>query len=1417
MRHPNAEERLIRQRYPSTIRVGPTPRGVSRRAFAAWIVLVALGSGVGAFAAPSSPRAGARVVAQDLRGVSLEYRPARAVWDTTGVGEARYERVRLPGASVIDPPGRPALPIEIVQIAVPDGMSARLRVDDEASYDRPGLPPVPVASERFVADDPRTGPVSDFRFDPESAIYAGVHPYPDQVAVVGGGHRLGERWVVPIRIAPIRWNPSSGAYRVLERIALRVEFVPATDQERKLRSTARPGSDSRSWRRIQDRAILNAATAKTFPQRPRGIPLAPAAPRLLDGNPEFKIAVTQTGWASVSYATLAASGFPAGISLAKIGVWERGYSDAGDSATAAPIPVVTRETTPNGIFDAGDAITFYARSLRDRVGPTSIENRYADANVYWLTWTAADAAVPDTIDGVIPTPAPTAPTSFPHQLHLEQENYVLTFPSPTAGAPKENVSHFFWTNGGSPDFPESFQTPIPFVDADPTQPFRIRARYQGVVGSFHRVNAFFQSSTGQRDTLALGAVSFNQEVYVLDTGFTIPGSHIGAGATNEYQFTGDHQAPSGGIALNGSFTLLDWIDVDYARQFVARNDRLEFSSGGAGSVEEITVTGFTTSTIDVFDVTNPTAAERVVGAQVTGAPGAYQVVFRTNAIAGPRRFVALTPGSARAVAAGEVTADTPSTLRVPTPAGPSPESRAVIIAPAAFFPAATKLADYRRTQGHLVELADVQDIYDEFNGGVKSARAIRRYLRHGYRAWTPRLTFVVLAGDASLDYKKRLATSSVDRVPTYLKFESIAGPQGSELVAEDSYYSIDLDLPEPTETEILPDLMLGRIPAGSNAELDAYVTKVMAYENFQPTDTWRGRQLLVSDDEFSTTIFFAGSYCKQPSEVLFRAANQAMADVTAQSASGQDIQSVFYDIKTYTDAVPTFIDGFGNTCKNATEAVSVMAQTGGGQEQFAQRLSQGALLVNVQAHANRYFVAHENLYCTSPSFCNSLANPGTVQNIGRPFVWMVWGCHANQFPDGPLGRTGFSDSTDSQGETLLMLPNRGSVISFGSSGYEFLQTNATFNGFVAEGFYTAPPVVGPDGQARWIAGEIFQHAYTRNAGTNFFTQQVMNLTLQILGDPMTRIDALAPRIFEVTLDGAAVASGAPLTTDSPTDSVAVVAKVRDEVAVTRVAFFERAVGAATATPLDSTRFTVVFSDSARQATISGNVRPRVGNYDIEIEATDYNGRVQTFPLAVRTPIRYVADDIEIIDGVFIAGGSLLRAEITAPIPLTADSLSLRYDGVPITAAATALDGTGRRWALESLAGDRGPGQHTIQVAVGGRTDGLDAATFQISAQFTLRGVAVVDPRRQGAGCGGSIFQYELSAPASKVELFLYTVAGRRVASFPLPGAAGYNVFCWDGRDSQGHIAATGVYLYRVRARDDGGRVVSYDGRMIRSR
>ena len=119
----------------------------------------------------------------------------------------------------------------------------------------------------------------------------------------------------------------------------------------------------------------------------------------------------------------------------------------------------------------------------------------------------------------------------------------------------------------------------------------------------------------------------------------------------------------------------------------------------------------------------------------------------------------------------------------------------------------------------------------------------------------------------------------------------------------------------------------------------------------------------------------------------------------------------------------------------------------------------------------------------------------------------------------------------------------------------------------------------------------------------------------------------------------------------------------------------------------------------------------------------------------------------------------------------------------------------------------------------GRGQGRPSGPPLFRGLYPRKSTAKWKPRTyvQGAGCGGSIFQYELSAPANRVELLLMTVAGRRVSSVQLPGNPGFNVFCWDGRDSQGHETAIGLYLFRIRATDASGRTVTRDGRMIRSR
>jgi len=1221
-------------------------------------------------------------------------------------------------------------------------------------------------------------------------------------------------------IHPVRWDPVTRAYRTLARMSVRVDFVPATDAERAGRPNFRLGGDAGgAWRRVQEGLVRNYQSARSFPVRPKSLP-RPVGRARRAVNQEFKIAITATGWTSVNFAAMSGAGFPAGIPINTITLSERGYDDAGDGATVTPIAVVPRDNNFNGVFDAQDLVTFYARSLRDRMGAGSVENQYADANAYWLTWGAAPAAAMDSISGSIPGPA-TTPASFRDTIHMEQNQYMLTSPNSGVASPPEAVDYFFWTNG-NPDVPDVIDQPIPFVDPDVSQPFQIRSYYQGQNNRTHRLHIFYQSSSGVTDTLAANAVFLDQDVYALDTGLTIPGSHVGGGS-NRYQHVGDGHPPppSGGSFSNGSRAWLDWIDVTYSRLYRPQGQMLRFTSGGSGSVMELHVGNFAASNIEVYDVTTPTAPKRVTDLAINSLnpPPQFEVVFRTDATAGERRFVALIPNYETVVPASAVTQDIPSTLAVPGSFSPTNIARSIVIAPRAFLTPANRLADFRRAQGYVVEVADVQDVYDEFNGGIKSARAIRRYLRHGYLSWTPRPAFVLLAGDASMDYKHHLSTSGVDWVPTYMQFEVIPGPQGTELVAHDSHYSLNLSATVPGDTDYMPSVFLARIPAGSAAELDQFVTKVVQYENFQSSDTWRGRMLLVSDDEFSSGLFSSSSYCYSPDEVFFKLGNQTMADIANASQSGQDISSIFYDLKVFTDPVPTFDDGLGNTCRNLTTVKNVLAAPGGAYDVLGTEISEGNLIVNFEAHANRYLIAHEEIYCGTPFRCASPMGPDRVLNYGRPSLLMVWGCHANQFPDGPA--TPFSDSTEAIGEQWLLLPTTGSIGSVGSSGYEYLNNNANYNQYIAEAFFTTPPVpTPPPGEprrARWIMGEVLGIAAVQNGMSGYLGQAVMNRTISLLGDPMLRMDAIPPRVFEVKLGGTVFADGDSLTSDSPTDSVTLVAKTRDEAGVKEVSLAERDVASGNVSPVDPTLYATASADSGRLVTLTTRARPRVGNYDIQVRAIDGNDRFQIFAVRVRTLVTYKANGTPIVNGVFVENEAVLRAEVTTPIPVTADSLALYLDGAPIAITKTQTDAVGRRWVLQGLPEGRGPGVHVLQIAVGDRTAGFDQASYQVSAEFTMRGVAVVSPKVQGAGCGGSIFQYELSAPANRVELLLMTVAGRRVSSIQLPGSPGFNVFCWDGHDSQGHETATGLYLFRIRATDASGRTVTRDGRMIRSR
>jgi hypothetical protein len=136
----------------------------------------------------------------------------------------------------------------------------------------------------------------------------------------------------------------------------------------------------------------------------------------------------------------------------------------------------------------------------------------------------------------------------------------------------------------------------------------------------------------------------------------------------------------------------------------------------------------------------------------------------------------------------------------------------VVITPAALRDGAQTLANFRTSDGLQTLVVDLDQIYDEFNGGNPNPAAIRQFIAFTSR-WSRRPKYFVLIGGGTIDY--RGIQDSPGLMPPMM-FKTSDG-----LYASDSLYA-DRTL------DNVPDVALGRIPVNDAAELNAYLQKLSA-------------------------------------------------------------------------------------------------------------------------------------------------------------------------------------------------------------------------------------------------------------------------------------------------------------------------------------------------------------------------------------------------------------------------------------------------------------------------------------------------------------------------------------------------------------------------------------------------------------
>jgi hypothetical protein len=376
------------------------------------------------------------------------------------------------------------------------------------------------------------------------------------------------------------------------------------------------------------------------------------------------------------------------------------------------------------------------------------------------------------------TPSASQPAGvFTETLKFEQDNFAATV---VATDPESD--YWFWegfigdTLGWSSN---TFTLEVPDVMGGGS----LAIGFSGAAATDHPVEVLLNGELlGDGDWSGLGA-------YVLS--LPVDGSILQSGANSvEVQALG----------TSDNMFYLQSFDLTYQRQTRAVGDSLTVQAANKGPV---VVDGFSVSAISVFDITNPQLPLYLSGTKIVGTGADYSVTFQAKK---GGRYLAV---AATAIQAGTAQAESGTNLT-----GQDRVDYAVITTPA-LAGAAQALASYRATTLLKSRVVLVDDIYTNFNFGIANPHALGSFLQQAARNWG--LRYAVLAGVGTFDYRDLMGLIGEEQVPTLMT----ATPYG--------LYACDGCLAD-FNGDGVPEVVVSRIPAGTAADLQGYVTKLKTYE-----------------------------------------------------------------------------------------------------------------------------------------------------------------------------------------------------------------------------------------------------------------------------------------------------------------------------------------------------------------------------------------------------------------------------------------------------------------------------------------------------------------------------------------------------------------------------------------------------------
>lgn len=936
-----------------------------------------------------------------------------------------------------------------------------------------------------------------------------------------------------------------------------------------------------------------------------------------------------------------------------------------------------------------------------------------------------------------------------------------------------------------------------FPNLDPTAETVVRANVISrttVVGNC----VFTLNVNGNTDSRSIPRVFTNVESIFANSA-DLEVRFTNAPPTLNINFTYQKNAPS-------AIGWLNWFTVNTRRALTMSGSQMTFrdqSSVAAGRVSRFSV-GNASGIAEIWEVTSPTAPRRI---QYALNGGRAEFTLPTEDL---REFIAFTnSGFKTPVAFGPVPNQNLHALDAEGPID------MVIVAPGIFTAKAEELANIHRNYAPdplTVKVVNLQQVYNEFSSGMRDVTAIKWLMKMLYDRASNNETampkYLLLFGDGSFD-NRNSTPGNTNFIPTFQSNNSLSPVQS---FVSDDYFGFLSDNEGEGNLDVM-DIGVGRLVVKNNQEGTSVVNKIRRY--IEVPDQVPGPNCTICNDA-NTNL-------------------GAWRNNITLIADDEDNNQHMRNSRTISDQITAYTQDY-NLERIFIDAFQQIATPGGSRypdvnTAIDRRVRNGAFIINYIGHGGELGWAQERILDvpTILDWDNSIAMP----------IFMTATCQFTRFDD-PL-RT-------SAGEYVLLNGNGGGIALLTTTRLVYSGPNFQLNQRFYDALFNRP------------ADEIVTRLgdVSRETKNLSLSSGPNHRNFSLIGDPAL---PLAVPKYRVNITDITDTLNVPIDTLKALG----VARVRGDVRAAGGGLLSNFNGVVTATVFDRVKTKVTLSNDGgapftyntqEDVVYRGNAEVINGQFQFEFVlpkdisfAVDSTARISLYArnenedavgyrnglnIGDRDPNAVddgTGPDLELFmnDENFVFGG--MTNDRPTMIARVFDNYGINTVGTGVGHDITAtLDGdlsktiilndfyesdlntykSGRiTYQFDKLE----PGNHELKIKVWNVFNNSSETTteFVVSDTEEFAIDRIVNYPNPFTTRTEFFFEHNQSCAFLNVKVEVYTVTGKLVKSIvTVSNTDGFRIepIVWDGRDDFGDRLATGVYVYKVSARNPQGEQVS---------